>query len=268
MLKSQLSNFLRKAHLISLADRIRFLIQKFKYSKANNAFKKKHPEFILPPEYFVYETYLLNFNAYYNDGRDSAKEIIDLLSKYFTLTDNDTRILDWGCGPARIVRNFPEILPQAKIYGTDYNEKYIQWCKTNLHNIHFSVNGITPPMDFSDSFFNVIIGLSIFTHLSESGHAHWINELHRVTQKDGGLLITTQGQAFYTKLTEAEKVFFDDGKLVVRKYTNEGNRLYSAFQPLSYMKELFEGKFQISEFIPGEMLNGYSSQDTWVLKKI
>jgi len=84
----------------------------------------------------------------------------------------------------------------------------------------------------------------------------------------GGVLITTQGEAYRSKFTPNEKEVFDAGQLVTRKYLNEGNRLYSSFQPTDFIKELIAGKFQIAEFIPGEMQNSEPSQDNWVLEKI
>ena len=185
-IKSQLLGLLRKLNLLSAAERARFYLQKIKYRKENIAFRKENPDFVLPPEFFIYETYRLNYRWYYEDGKNTAGEIVTLFSKHFNLLDSGTRILDWGCGPGRIVRHLPSLLPNSKVYGTDYNNDYINWCKKNLNGINFSFNKIDPPMHFEGSFFNVVIGLSIFTHLSERNHFDWISELHRVVKFGGG----------------------------------------------------------------------------------
>ena len=96
----------------------------------------------------------------------------------------------------------------------------------------------------------------------------WIDELHRIIKLSGGVLITTQGDAYRSLLTSKEKEIFDAGGLVTRKYLKEGNRLYSAFQPPPFIQRLIAGKFQILEFIPGEIENGEPSQDNWMLQKI
>lgn len=267
-LKTHLSDLLRKLNLLSTAEQARFYLQKLKYKKDNSAFKNKHPGFLLPPEFFIYETYRLNYKWYYEDGRNTAEEIVTLFSKHFDLTKQNIRILDWGCGPGRIIRHFHALLPKAEIYGTDYNEKYINWCSENLKEINFSVNKIDPPMKYKNSFFDVIIGLSIFTHLSEKNHFDWIQELYRISQFDGGVLITTQGEGYYPKLTGPEKKAFNSNQLVTRKYLDEGNRLYSSFQPIGFMHELIKGRFQILEFIPGKIGQNEPSQDHWLLKKI
>jgi 2-polyprenyl-3-methyl-5-hydroxy-6-metoxy-1,4-benzoquinol methylase len=266
-IKSQLSGFLRKTNLLSFAERMRFYWQKRKYKKDNDQFKKDHPDFALPPEFFIYETYRLNYKWYYDDGKNTAKEIIELLSRQLDISQPGIRILDWGCGPGRIIRHFPISLPNAEISGTDYNGEYIKWCSKNLNKIDFSVNKIDPPTNYDDSFFDVVIGLSIFTHLSERSHNDWIAELYRIVKPGGFIFITTHGKAYYSKLTSAEKKQFDSNDLVIREYSNEGNRLYSSFQPTEFIKKLILGKFVIAENIEGEINNNEPSQDIWLLKK-
>jgi ubiquinone/menaquinone biosynthesis C-methylase UbiE len=267
-IKSYISGLLRKMNLLSSAEKTRFYLQKLKYRSENDAFMKEHPDFILPPEYFIYETYRLNYKWYYEDGKNTAEEIVTLFSRYYDLSKPGKRILDWGCGPGRIVRHLPALLPNTEIYGTDYNDNYIKWCSENLKGINFSVNKIDPPMSFASSFFDAIIGLSIFTHLSEKNHFDWINELYRISKFGGGVLITTQGEAYRSKLTAVEKELFDANQLVTRKYLNEGNRLYSSFQPVGFMKELIKGKFHVIEYVAGKIENNESAQDSWLLQKI
>jgi SAM-dependent methyltransferase len=267
-IKSSISRLLRKLNLLSPAEKVRFRIQKLKYKRYNDAFKKEYPGVALPPENFIYETYRLNFKWYYEDGKNSAIEIVELFSRHYDFSNPGIRVLDWGCGPGRIVRHLPILLPGAEIYGTDYNEEYIKWCNDNLKGISFFLNSISPPMNFNSSYFFGIIGLSVFTHLSEKNHFKWINELHRITEFGGAVLITTQGHAYYSKLTKTEKYLFDSKQLVVREYINEGNRLYSSFQPKDFMELLIAGKFAVVEYLPGKVTNNEPSQDTWLLRKI
>jgi len=267
-IKSNISGLLRKMNLLSYAEKVRFYLQKLKYKKVNNAFTKEKPDFVFPPEFFIYETYRLNYRWYYEDGKNTAEEIVTLFSKYYDFSKPNNKILDWGCGPGRIVRHLPALLPSTQIYGTDYNETYIGWCIENMKGVNFLINKIDPPMNFTDLFFDTIFGLSIFTHLSEKNHFEWINELHRVLKLGGGVFITTQGESYKSRLTEKEKELFDSNKLVTRKYMDEGNRLYSSFQPVRYMNELINGKFQVLEFLPGKIDNNEPSQDCWLLKKI
>jgi cyclopropane fatty-acyl-phospholipid synthase-like methyltransferase len=146
--------------------------------------------------------------------------------------------LDWGCGPGRIVRHLPASITGTEIHGTDYNQEYIDWCQRELDKIKFSVNHIDPPTNYLDSFFDAVIGVSIFTHLSEASHVAWMNELYRITKPAGIIFITTQGVAYRSKLTSTERSHFDKGYLVTRRYINEGNRLFSTFQPPEFIKRI------------------------------
>lgn len=267
-IRSKISGLLRKANLLLTAEKARFYLQKWKYKKENEEFKKNNPGFVLPPEFFIYETYRLNYKWYHDDGENNAAEIITTLSRHTDLFEPGTRILDWGCGPGRIVRHFPALLPNTEIYGTDYNPEYIKWCSGHLKGINFTVNKIDPPTGYADGIFDAVIGLSIFTHLSEKSHCKWINELYRIIKQGRYLYITTHGEAYYSKLTAQEKELYDSGCLVIRKYSDEGNRLYSSFQPKGFMEKLLERKFHVVEFIPGKSENDEPAQDIWLLQKI
>ncbi len=82
----------------------------------------------------------------------------------------------------------------AEIMGIDYNFNYISWCRQNLPGIVFSPNSIEPPTELKDNEFDIIIGLSVFTHFSREAHYKWIVELLRVLKPGGIVLITTQGE--------------------------------------------------------------------------
>jgi SAM-dependent methyltransferase len=261
-IKQHVSNGLRKAGLLGLSDKLRYGWQKWRYSSINKGFIAENPSVKFPPPYFIYETYRLNYAEYYNDGRGTAAELTALIRKHSPIGPG-ARILDWGCGPARLVRHIPAILPQAKIYGTDYNRDYIEWCRANIPDVAFSVNEIVPPLLYSDDFFSGIIGLSIFTHLSEEMHEEWIEELHRITKPGGIVVITTQGQGYRHKLLQDEQRLFDAGKIVVRKNFKQGHRLYAAFQPQQAILDLVKNKFIVAEWIEGKE----ATQDIWVLKK-
>jgi 2-polyprenyl-3-methyl-5-hydroxy-6-metoxy-1,4-benzoquinol methylase len=184
-IKPVLSSILRKLHLLNAAEYLRFLFHKFKYRQANAQFKKAHPSIVFPPDFLMYETYKLDLSEYYYDGKQAAGEIITAIGKYLDITQSGIKILDWGCGPGRIVRHLPELLPQATVYATDYNKKYVKWCSEKLKNIEISLNSIHPPLNYDSDFFDVAIGISIFTHLSAQNHVAWVDELWRIIKPGG-----------------------------------------------------------------------------------
>lgn len=267
-LKSLILQLIRTLHAEALADRLRFAFQYLKQISAFQRFKSQHPDFPIPPAYFLYETYALNVADYYADGKATAIEIVDLAKPYLDWSRPDIQVLDWGCGPARVVRHFPPLLQDsAKVMGTDYNQRYMDWNSRNISSVTFMQNQLSPPLDLPSNQFDLVYALSIITHLSIPMQQAWINELYRVVRKGGLLLITAQGDGFKQKLTKAENQQYDKGEVVIRAAHIEGHRVYAAFQPPAYMATLLQD-FELLRFIPGgekESIHGW--QDTWLVRK-
>jgi len=268
MKKQDISALLRRLHLAKIADYMRFYYVRIKNKNINKIFVNNNPGVKLPPDYLMYESFQLNYDKYYFDGKKSALVIIDCVKPYIDL--KNISILDWGCGPARILRHLPSILGNSnKYYGCDYNHKTIKWCERHILNIIFLNNGLQPPLNYSDGMFNFIYSVSVLTHLSEENQYLWSKELYRVISGNGILYITTHGDAFKLKLTEDEIIRFDRNDLVSRGNVLEGHRMFGAFHPPAYIRNIFESVgFEILSHIPGKKVNeSYISQDQWILKK-
>lgn len=265
MLKRNFSSLLRTVRLLYLLDYLRFHYFRIKKHAVNKQFLKEHPAIVMPPDYLIYESFQLDYRKYYTDSIETAHWLADCWKSH--AQRYNANILDWGCGPARIIRHLPSILGGTSVYyGTDYNKKTIAWCQKNIAGVNFSCNELAPPLDFNEQFFHLVYGISIFTHLSEPLHRQWIDELNRVLVPGGILLITTQGKAFRSKLSPAETAAFDRGNLVVRGKVKEGHRTFSAFQPEAYMRQLLTG-FEIIEFQEGDSIRR-PQQDVWLVRKV
>ena len=266
MKKGTISNFLRALGLIYLTDWIRFYVQKFRNRKTNKAFRSKHPDVKLPPDYLMYESFQVNYNKYYTESIGTARWLASHFSKHKAL--KDLNILDWGCGPGRIIRHLPDIINEGcEFYGTDYNAESIKWCTENLPGISFNKNTLEADLPYPDNFFDIIYGISIFTHLSKQMHYEWYKELYRILKPAGIMFLTTQGANFKTKLTGQEIAQFEAGNLVVRGKVKEGHRTYSAFQPKAFIKQLF-APAQVLEHIEQQPENGkWLPQDIWIIRK-
>ncbi|MDR2010118.1 MAG: class I SAM-dependent methyltransferase [Bacteroidales bacterium] len=264
-MKSTLSNFIRNLGLIKFVDKLNFYIVLFKTRKQRNEFKKSHPDVALPPPFYMYETFGLNYESFYNKSESTAKWLISYFQKYSDL--KNIKILDWGCGPGRVIRHLSVIMdPSCEFHGSDYNKKYIDWCSKNIINVTFKTNQLIPPLNYEENTFDIIYGISIFTHLSEEMHHAWFCELMRVLKHGGILILTLHGDAFKEKLTKSERDDFEKGKLIVKSNTKEGHRTYTAFQPTSFVEKLVANN-KILEHVCGSTKNGKIEQDLWVIKK-
>lgn len=256
----------RDLGLMHLLDQLKFAYQKLKNSRRNQRFLAANPGLKLPPDYMLFEAFQLDYQKYYEGGARTANWLHGLFEKHAPMSGKI--ILDWGCGPARVLRHFPKLLgPGSQMHGTDYNPKTIAWCKENIEGVCFAENQLNPPTGYADAYFDFIYGISIFTHLSETNHHQWFEELIRITQKGGLLLLTTHGDVFKHKLTESERREYAQNKLVVRGQVVEGHRVFAAFHPPTYMRQLFESKAEVLEHINGAQKSWGLEQDVWILRK-
>jgi len=257
---------LRSIGAIRLLDNSRYQFIKYKNRIDNKRFKLDNPDIAIPPDYLLYESHSINYRKYIDQGKITAQNLLELFQKYVDL-DHKT-ILDWGCGPARIVRHLPKLLPNTKVYGTDYNKHSINWNTNNIDNVQFHNNEINPPTNFEDASFDAIYGLSIFTHLSEENHYNWVQELYRISKIGAILILTTHGENYKVKLTKPDQRKYEANKLVVKGNTLEGHRTYASYQPPQFMRRLFADKFEVLEHIPGPINANYMDQDKWIIKRI
>ena len=257
--------WIRKLGLMQAFDRFYFFWNRIRFSGRNKKFLKENPDIQLPPDYMLYEAFRLNYQSYFEDGRDTAYWIVELFSEFTMVTGKD--ILEWGCGPARIIRHLPSIISGGHIYGSDYNVETIEWCREHISDVEFSINGLNPPLDYTPDKFDLIYALSVFTHLSAESHFKWLDEIRRVMRNQGIFVFTTQGDAFEFKLTPTEKKTYGSGHLVERSNVKEGHRSYSAFQPLGFMEKMLGDEWKVLKFIPGSMQQWGPEQDTWIIQK-
>lgn len=256
----------RAAGLMHWLDWLKFAQQKCKNQRANAQFKKQHPGVTLPPDYMLFEAFQLDYRKYYEGGEKTARWVLEHLAKHAP-TEGKT-ILDWGCGPARVVRHLPKLLgPAAHIYATDYNPRTVAWCQKYINGVTFDLNHISPPTVYTNRLFDLIYGISIFTHLSEANHRAWFEELMRIARPGAVLLLTLQGKVFKEKMNRLEQKKFDSGHLVVRGKATEGHRIYAAFHPPEYARHLFEQQAEVLEHIEGQKQDWGLEQDVWLLRK-
>lgn len=262
----QIKYYLYLFKVIKIADFFHFNMERLRLRKKNKAFLLKNPEVILPPDFYLYETFNLNYETFYSNSRSTTKWIINHVSKYQSLTHR--RILDWGCGPGRILNHLPSTVCRTnQLFGTDYNRRYIKWCKEHLANVIVKENDLKPPLAFESSYFDVVYGISVFTHLSEKMHMAWMEELARVLKNNGILFLTLHGDVFKKQLTRKEVELYATGNLVIRKYEIEGGRLFGAYHPSPYVKRLASTyNFKVLEHIQGKESQNKPQQDVWILK--
>ena len=111
----------------------------------------------------------------------------------YRLADFD-RILDFGCGVGRLLQalNLSRRDGQT-LSGCDVNEACATWCRENLDFASIARTAIEPPLPYAEDSFDLIVAISVFTHLSRRLQIAWARELMRVLRPGGVMLVTTWG---------------------------------------------------------------------------
>jgi len=234
--------------------------------RANYRWRRDNPNADpVPPPRMIYD--VINeyeIEIFVKTGRKSAAKIEGALSDAGCPISDFNSILDFGCGCGRIIRHWPG-KTAAALSGSDYNSKLIDWCSENLDLGHFFTNNLAPPLECDDQSFDLVYANSVFTHLDEDLQNRWLAELRRVLMPGGALLLTTHGDAWSGGLDPAERIRYDQGKIVVRSGSSSGSNLCEAYHAPAYFRAVAKMFFEtVHHFPKGNAAE--KEQDVWVLR--
>jgi SAM-dependent methyltransferase len=131
--------------------------------------------------------------SYERLGRDSRDLVLAMLPPGWSFEGR--RMLDFGSGAGKVLRHFAAEAELAELHGCDIDEPSIDWLQRQLcPPFHAFRNGEFPPLDVPDAHYDLVLALSVFTHLTD-GWSAWLLELNRVLKDDGLLIATFLGRA-------------------------------------------------------------------------
>ena len=135
------------------------------------------------------------FAAYLNEGAAVRGRIEELLPADWSFEGK--RVLDFGCGSARVLRHFLDEAGRAELWGCDIDGPSIEWIEANLSPpLRCFQNGYTPPLDLPDATMDLVWATSVFTHIGDLW-ADWLLELHRILAADGLLIASFLGAGMW-----------------------------------------------------------------------
>lgn len=265
-MKYHILNATRSLGLLPMLDRVAFLRNRAGAAAANRAFRARHPDFAVPPDALAFDAYnKVDWAEYHDVGLIHAGLFARLIRD--RLPDaQPLRVLEWGCGPGRLIRHMPALLAgrDAQVTGTDYNPTTIDWCRRRLPGIDFALNGLAPPLPFPDDSFDAVYNFSVFTHLSRDMHRDWTAELHRVLRPGGLMIATTHGDDHRHLLTHKREIdAYDRGELVTQSGFAEGKKWYFAIHPPVWVRNhLFAAFDRVEQVRPGPA--ACMTQNIWI----
>jgi ubiquinone/menaquinone biosynthesis C-methylase UbiE len=249
-------------------------------------------DFKVPPNSSMRESSSTNIRHYYESGLTTTLPIVT--AAYIEGLDlrQPAEVLDFGCGVGRQLLQLARRYPKLNLHACDVNGRSIAYLKRAYPKIDSYANEFSPPLKFSDSKFDLILSVSIFSHLSIKDNPIWLKELARVTRPGGLCCLTILGShamglhapassgpfaSDQRKQLEEQGFLFQnyerpDFQRAAAELWDKGNTLQLIKEEYgnTYLSERFirenwdNGDFELRQFIPGII---DQQQDLVVLKR-
>ena len=172
-------------------------------------------------------------------------------------------VLDWGVGCGRIARYATKTVAASAFTGCDVDAENVRWCEANLPG-RFVHTAMFPPLPFADRSFDLVYGISVFTHFRQSLQDAWLAELHRILKPGGVCLVTTHGRTTieYAGLKPGEYVSLRDSLaasgIVVGGQNDQldgavehAEEYVNTFHSAAYIRGHWSKAFEVLAIVPG-----------------
>lgn len=229
----------------------------------------------LPPAELQYHVFskAVSDEEFVTVGQGCAASLEQALARHHLSVIRFRRVLDFGCGSARVLRSYRSLFDAIEFHGTDVASSVIDWDRAHIDGARFHVNGDAPPLPFDDEYFDYVWSISVFSHLPEESALAWLAELRRVLKPGGVALLTVHGEFRFGEdstngfigLDESEE-FEQRGFTFAKVYRD---RLFPDWYQNAYMKESYArrayGKlFDVLDYVPRGMVG---RQDVVVVRR-
>lgn len=257
-------HILRQTGLLSAVEQLRYWRSLWRYRRSNRRFRRQYPDFAVPPLHIAYDTLAgASWEYYHRTGIQLAEYLAGIVRERGL--PESAAILEWGCGPGRIIRHLPDILPGVRLYGSDYNAESIAWAQHNIPGVQFVTNGLQPPLPFEGAIFDFVYAFSVFTHLAEHTCLAWADELHRVLRPGGWLFLTTSGDMSAQYLLPHERRAYDAAGFWYRDKMTEGKKMAGMWMSPAYVRDTLLRRFAV--YRHDEAGGLHRTQDRWLAQK-
>ena len=171
-------------------------------------------------------------------------------------------VLDWGSGCGRIAR-YAAPACGGELVGCDIDAENVEWCNAHLPGTYVATT-MNSPLPFPDGHFDLVYGVSVFTHFGPHLQDLWLAELRRVVRPGGLVLVTTHGRtaidygdlrphAFIAigKAVEANGIHIAGKNEQLDGAVKDADEYVNVFHSAAYIRAHWAKWFRILEIIPG-----------------
>jgi SAM-dependent methyltransferase len=128
-------------------------------------------------------------------------------------------LLDFGTGWGRIARFFLRDFDLDGLFGFDPKRTSCFLARSLSPYLCVLTGGEIPDQTLPPNRFDVVVGWSVFSHLSEFSTAAWLEEMARIMRPDGYCVMTTFGDRFLQLLMDC-RTDLESGKEIFWYHRN------------------------------------------------
>jgi 2-polyprenyl-3-methyl-5-hydroxy-6-metoxy-1,4-benzoquinol methylase len=217
--------------------------------------------------------YYHGVRMYFEGGEWNAAEVDKVLRDVgFSLRDAGS-MLEFACGYGRLTRHLVHMISPSRITGSDIDPRAVEFV-TEQFGIRGFPSTASPEDLHHDRRYELIVVVSLFSHLPSDTWGPWLTRLHGLLEDDGLLLFSTLGtHAYEVNIPDSDRPAFQT--ITEGFFYNTSNetrgRLSGDQYGVAYVSEdyvrgavkrSFDGR--MLTFVP-RALNGF--QDVYVLQR-
>jgi SAM-dependent methyltransferase len=141
---------------------------------------------------------------YLAEGETVAGELTELLAEHGRALGEFHSICDLASGPGKVLARL-DPSPGSALAAIDVNAESIEWLKRTLPEVDARAERPLPPTSFADGSFDLVVAISLFTHLPQDSQLAWLGEVGRLLSDDGLALLTVHGDTAYEGFRTARR---------------------------------------------------------------
>ncbi|MER8584837.1 class I SAM-dependent methyltransferase [Mesorhizobium sp. M1338] len=142
----------------------------------------------------------------------------------------DTAFLDFGTGWGRFLRFAWKDVAESRLFGVDIDPDVIALTRSN--GVPGELSTIEPlgALNMADASVDAILAYSVFTHLPERVHLHWMAEFKRVTRPGAIVALTVEPRRFLEFVASLEGKVPESGwHAGLQRFSSEARKRLAEF---------------------------------------
>jgi ubiquinone/menaquinone biosynthesis C-methylase UbiE len=134
-------------------------------------------------------------------------KIKQTMEKYGHPLNAGDAFYEMGCASGRVLRHFAVQHDDLTVWGSDINNRHIEWMRLNLpEHIRIFQNTILPQIPMESNSIDIACAFSVFTHIDDLDLA-WLCEIRRVLKQCGFFYVTIHSDDTWKTLSPTDQIY-------------------------------------------------------------